>query len=73
MIWDSIFAHFKYMTDYLFYVGLGHLKMIENKLDRNQYSTTIEILQHMKLSGKVKPVLTFAKECWEKDKRPDCK
>lgn len=73
MIWDSIFAHFKYMTDYLFYVGLGHLKMIENKLDKNSYSTTIEILQHMKLSGKVKQVLTFAKECWERDKKPVCK
>ncbi|KAH0789759.1 TBC1 domain protein [Histomonas meleagridis] len=68
MIWDSIFAHFKDLTDYLFYVGLGHLKMIESKLDKNQYSTTIEILQHMKLSGKVKPILSFANQCWEMDR-----
>ena len=67
MIWDSIFAHIKNMTDYLFYVGLGHLKIIESKIDKNHYSATIELLQNMKLSGKVKPILSFANKYYQID------
>ena len=69
VIWDSLFAHFSTFIDYIFYVGLGHLKMVENRINKNYYSQTIEALQHLNVSGKVKDILEYANEYWEIDKQ----
>lgn len=69
IIWDSLLAHYKTFVDYLFYAGLGHIKMVENKIELKQYSATIEALQHLHVSGKVKDILDYANQKWEEDKQ----
>lgn len=69
-VWDALISHFQTFVEYLFYVGLGHLKIVEPKINKENYSKTIEALQHINTSGRVKDILSFADECWMKDKNP---
>jgi hypothetical protein len=66
-IWDSLLAHSNELIEYSMYLALGHLKLIENKLDAEDYTTTVKLLQNMDLKNQIRPLLEFAEKCWEKD------
>ena len=46
-IWDSLFAHFDNLVEYTFYVGLGHLKLVENKVLQGDYGLILSTLQKL--------------------------
>jgi len=65
-IWDALFSHFDELVDYSFYVGLGHIKMVEEQILKGDYGTVLSSLQRME-NLEVKSILAFSNMCWEKD------
>ena len=66
-IWDSSLSHFDKFLDYLFYLGLAHIKVSENAFGCI-HDQTIATLQDMKVSGKIKEILEMANKYWIEDK-----
>ena len=69
-IWDSLFAHAKNMMKYAMCIALGQLKQIEHKVDPQDYNETVTVLHNLELKNKIKPLLEFANQCWEKENSP---
>jgi hypothetical protein len=44
-LWDVLFAHIDHLVEYLFLVGLGHVKQMADRLDSRDSSVTIHALQ----------------------------
>jgi hypothetical protein len=46
LLWDKVFAKIDQMMDYMIYIGLGHLKQMECKLDKDNLSRTMAVLMN---------------------------
>lgn len=68
-IWDAMFIHYKDLTRYSFYIGLGMLYVLKPKLLSAPYAKAMEILQSPPDTISVRSMLEFADECWKKDHR----
>ena len=66
-IWDSCLAHFDKFADYLFYLGIAHMKINQKSLENDKIET-VEALQRMRMSGKVQKILEVADKLWNEDK-----
>lgn len=66
-IWDDLFSHFDRLVDFVFYVGIGHLNVIQSDIVPNSYPDTITALQSMPQHPDPKRLLSFANKCWEED------
>jgi hypothetical protein len=62
-LWDVLFGHMKNLLDYVFLIGLGHVRQMEDKLNLHDLSETLNILQH---PGKcsLSAALEYADQLW---------
>ena len=72
LIWDSLFAHFDHLMDYVFYVALGHIAQVKDQLKPTSSAATLTILQHLQISSPKEP-LQIANALWELDHAPTSK
>ena len=69
-IWDGILSHFDDLVPYIYYLGLGHVHAVKNKLKPGNYGETVSALQNLEIPT-IKEVIEFANECWDADhKKP---
>ena len=66
LIWDSLFAHFPYIVQYILYIGIGHIKMIESKLTSHDESEVITNIQK-RYTVNIQKLLKLADDYWRKD------
>jgi hypothetical protein len=45
VLWTDLFARIDDIVEGVFYVGLGHIKQMENRLDPKDHPTTVRVLQ----------------------------
>ncbi|EAY14596.1 TBC1 domain protein, putative [Trichomonas vaginalis G3] len=66
LIWDVIFAHKGEMLNFAFYIGLAQLKVIEKRLQSNDFSIIISALQQLDIMDVV-PVIKWASYYYKLD------
>lgn len=59
LIWDTLMGHINEFMKWAFYIGLGQIKVIENRLKPNDMSATILALQDLGINNVV-PVIQWA-------------
>jgi hypothetical protein len=67
MIWDALFSHVDNIVQFSFYIGVAHLKVVENMIVPDSFPKTVEVLQNLKIPN----ALTVVKEAnimWNKRK-----
>jgi hypothetical protein len=70
MIWDNLFAHFTHFRQYLYYVGLAHLQIGEERLVPKDSSRSLHAVQHLKVSGRTGEIIGIAEKLWTIDHGP---
>ena len=70
LIWDSLFAHFDVLIDYVACVAMAHMKFMEDKIATADYGATISALQNMCIEGNVVRVIVIANQFWDEDQAP---
>ena len=67
-LWDSMLCHDD-LAEFILYVGLGHLKVLEDKLDINSSSKTLTVLQKMDLANGVQTqaIITYSNMFYDID------
>lgn len=68
-IWDAIFTHFDDLLNYIFYLGLAHIKMWEDQIMNKKYEEVIEMLQGSSVWD-VYTLLKTANHFWKIDHDP---
>jgi hypothetical protein len=68
-LWDVLLTHVDCLVDYLFLVGLGHVKQMQNRLDAKDSSTTIHALQDA-WKCNLKVAIRDAEQIWRQCCRP---
>lgn len=70
-LWNKSLVHFEgnQFVLYLFYLGIAHLHMLQEKIIGHTYSETVAALQHLKMNQKqIHDVVDIADEYWRIDK-----
>ena len=65
-LWDILFSHIDELLDYAFYIGLGQMKMCENKIMTGRTTDILYALQNLDISDP-KPAAIYAKEYYDAD------
>ena len=68
-IWDDLLAHFDNLVLYLYYLGIGHIYAIRDKIEPNNTGGTLFALQNLEIP-EIKAVIEFANKCWNEDHSP---
>ncbi|KAH0794870.1 TBC1 domain protein [Histomonas meleagridis] len=63
-LWDCLFSHFDHLMDYVFFVGLGHLKYVEPRMSPTDYAKTITALKEMDVGDNLAEVIGYANAFW---------
>jgi hypothetical protein len=66
IIWDSLFAHMENMMEYMGYVVIAHLELVQDQVSAIDMTITMRALQHARARTVVK-VLSRAHEIWVAD------
>ena len=66
IIWDSCFAYIDDFSEYVLYVGVAHIKAIENRFTETEFSAVLEEIQNMKDPDSIQ-ILKDANKMWEYD------
>lgn len=69
LIWDAIFSHFDELVLYAQYIAVAQVKMLENKLNAEDYITTITTLQKQPVDD-IRSLLEYAHQFWVTDHQP---
>lgn len=67
MIWDSLFAHFDHLMEFVFYVGVATIKSISHKFEANNYAATITALQNLSeilSTPEIPKMIQLAEQYW---------
>ena len=70
VIWDALLSHQPNLIEYAFYIGLCQIKDVEGKLNRENSSTNIAVLQNLD-PKRNQVILKEAKKLWFKDHRKE--
>ena len=68
-IWDALFSHFDKLVDYAFYIGAAEMKIVENQILNQNFSSTLHVLQNIEVLN-IYSVLAIANEWWLEDQNP---
>lgn len=63
-IWDALFARYDSFCSFLLYLGIAHLRTIEDLMDESNYCKTITALQHTKGADGIGEMVRYANELW---------
>lgn len=66
IVWDVLLSHMANFTEYLSYMAIAHIKMIENRLG-DDYSRTLNLLHNMELEGAIEEVISTANTLWKQN------
>lgn len=69
IVWDSLFAHFDDLMNYVYYVSISRVYECADKLDKNDFTSSLELLQHIDIPNIYK-VLKRANQFYNNDKTP---
>jgi hypothetical protein len=69
LIWDALFAHFDQLVEYVKYVAVAQVKILEPLLDAEDYIKTLTSLQKHKIDTP-REVLHAAHTFWQEDHAP---
>jgi hypothetical protein len=66
LLWDEIFARIDVTVEFALYVGLAHLKQMEERMEMGDFCVTMHVLQK---AGEcdLRLAMDIAAELWEKD------
>lgn len=70
LIWDALFAHFDSLLEYTTYIAVAQVKMLEKRLDIEDYLTTMTALAKENVED-VERLLLVANNFWIEDHPPE--
>ncbi|EAY19686.1 TBC domain protein, putative [Trichomonas vaginalis G3] len=63
-IWDAILSHFDKVTDYAFYIGLGIIDQMKNRIMKSDFASCIAMFQNLNAQD-VKKSIIYANKLWK--------
>jgi hypothetical protein len=72
ILWDEIFARIDEIIDYVMYVGIGHLKQMDDWMDISSLSHTMSVLLNA-AECDLRATMRLAGELWRADDVKDAR
>ena len=70
LVWDSILTHFDNLVEYISYIAVATIKLLENDIDPHDYIKTMTTLKKYRIDD-IRSLLKLSNQLWKKDMTDD--